>query len=81
MGVGRREKPANKAKQKTQTTQQVCSSAARASEVPTAAASGMANQEAAKMPGERSTWIHSTEYYTAPKEDERKLHILTQKDF
>jgi len=49
--------------------------------LPTAAASGMANQEAAKMPGERSTWIHSTEYYTAPKEDERKLHILTQKDF
>ena len=31
VGVGRREKPANKAKQKTQTTQQFWSSAARAS--------------------------------------------------
>lgn len=49
--------------------------------VPTAAASGMANQETTKMSRERNMWIHTMEYYTTLKKDESHLHPLTQKDF
>ena len=33
------------------------------------------------MSRERNTWIHTMEYYTTLKKDERHLHPLTQKDF